>query len=87
MNQFQKNLFNKIQDQANIGEADIFSVADALQNADFADEETVRNLVRQLGTMVNKPVSEEKESRIVDAIVNKQNAGDLESLKNLFNQS
>lgn len=87
MNEFQKNLFSKIQESTNVDTDEVLSIADAVQYADFSDEDTVRNLVRQLGDIANRPVSAEKEDRIVHAIVNNQNSGDFESLRRMFNQS
>lgn len=87
MNEFQKSLLAKIQENANVDTNEVLSIAELVQHADFSDEDTVRNLVRQLGDVANRPVSAEKEDRIVNAIVNNQNSGDFESLRRMFNQS
>lgn len=69
MNHFQKNMFDKIQEKANINPDDIYQIADSVKHANFSDEKTVRNLIRQLSSMANKPISKEKEDKIVEAIV------------------
>ncbi|MHA6251089.1 stage VI sporulation protein F [Oceanobacillus sp. CAU 1775] len=84
MNHFQKNMFDKIQDKANINPDDIYQVADSVKHADFTDEKTVRNLIRQLSKMANKPVSKEKEDKIVEAIVKKKLPMDSKQINNLF---
>lgn len=84
MDKFQKGLFDKIQQSTNINPNDIYKVADSVKNANFSDEKTVRNLVRQLAKMANKPISKEKEDNIVKAIVNNKIPADPKSLNQLF---
>ncbi|WP_249871877.1 stage VI sporulation protein F [Oceanobacillus saliphilus] len=84
MNSFQKGMFDKIQKNSNINPDDIFKVADSIKNADFSDERTVRNLVRHLARMADKPLSKEKEDKIVMSIVNNKMPGDIQSLNQLF---
>ncbi len=84
VNNFQKGLFDKIQQNANINPEEVFKVAESVKNADFSDERTVRNLVRHLAKMANKPLSKEKENRIVQSIVNNKIPTDPQSLNNLF---
>ncbi|APC48425.1 stage VI sporulation protein F [Virgibacillus halodenitrificans] len=84
MNNFQKGLFDKIQKNANIKPEDVFKVADSVKNADFTDEKTVRRLVRQLSKIANKPVSKEKENKIVESIVKNKMPADMQSLNELF---
>lgn len=69
MSHFQKNMFDKIQEKANINPDEIYQIADSVKHANFSDEKTVRNLIRQLSSMANKPISKEKEDKIVEAIV------------------
>lgn len=62
-------MFDKIQEKSNINPDEIYKVADSVKNADFSDEKTVRNLIRQLSSMANKPISKEKEDKIVESII------------------
>ncbi|WP_067725442.1 stage VI sporulation protein F [Oceanobacillus damuensis] len=84
MNNFQKGMFDKIQKNSNINPDDIFKVADSVKNANFSDEKTVRNLVRHLARMADKPLSKEKEDKIVQSIVNNKMPGDIQSLNHFF---
>ncbi|MFD1413870.1 stage VI sporulation protein F [Oceanobacillus jeddahense] len=84
MNNFQKGMFDKIQKNTNIQPDEVYKVADSVKHADFSDEKTVRNLVRQLSQMANKPLSKEKEDKIVQSIVKNKMPGDVNSLNNLF---
>ncbi|MFS0672681.1 stage VI sporulation protein F [Ornithinibacillus sp. 179-J 7C1 HS] len=78
------NPFDKIQQSAGISPSEIYKVADSVKNANFSDEKTVRRLVRQLAKMANKPISKEKEDKIVKSITNNKVPGDLNSLNQLF---
>jgi hypothetical protein len=84
VNNFQKGMFDKIQKNSNINPDEIMKVADSVKNANFSDEKTVRNLVRHLSRMAEKPLSKEKEDKIVRSIVNNKMPGDLQSLNQLF---
>ncbi|GIO28463.1 stage VI sporulation protein F [Ornithinibacillus bavariensis] len=78
------NPFDKIQQSAGISPSEIYKVADSVKNANFSDERTVRKLVRQLARMANKPISKEKEDKLVQSITNNKIPSDLNSLSQLF---
>ncbi|PAV29506.1 stage VI sporulation protein F [Virgibacillus profundi] len=84
MNNFQKGLFDKIQQKSNINPDDVYKAADSVKNADFTDEKTVRQLVRHLAKIANKPISKEKEDKIVQSIVKNNMPMDMQSLNQLF---
>ncbi|MFC4387670.1 stage VI sporulation protein F [Gracilibacillus marinus] len=84
MSDFKNNAFDQIQKKSNINPDQIMKVAKSVQNADFSDEATVRNLVKQLAKMSGKPVSKEKEDKIVRAITNNNMPSDMNTLSKLF---
>lgn len=84
MNSYQKGMFDKIQKNADINPDEIFQVADSVKHADFSDEKTVRDLIQRLSKMANKPVSKEKEDKIVEAIIKNKIPMDPKSMNNLF---
>ncbi|MCP3025847.1 stage VI sporulation protein F [Halobacillus sp. A5] len=84
MSNFQKNIFDHLQNKANINPDDVYKVADSVKNADFSDEKVVRRLVRQLARVANKPVSKQKEDKIVEAIVNQNIPLDMNTLSKYF---
>lgn len=84
MSDNQKGIFNQIKNKTNLKPDDIFKVANSVQNADFTNEKTVRDLVKQLSHMANKPISKEKEDKLVQAIVNNKIPADSQSLNRLF---
>ncbi len=64
MSDFKQNMFDQIQKKSNVQPDDIFKVAQSVQNADFSDEKTVRQLVKQLARLSGKSVSKQKENKI-----------------------
>jgi len=84
VNNFQKGMFDKIQKNTNIRPEEVYKVADSVKHANFSDEKTVRNLVKQLSQMAGKPLSKEKEDKIVQSIIKNKMPGDVNSLNNLF---
>jgi len=84
VNNFQKGLFDKLQENANVNPDDVYKVADSVKHADFSDEKTVRKLVRHLAKMANKPISKEKENKIVESITKNKMPKDMSSLNQLF---
>lgn len=67
---FSDNFFNKIEKKTNVGKDTILSLAKKLQNSNFKDESTLREVIRELGKMTGKEVSKEKEEKIIEAVVN-----------------
>ncbi|WP_067836556.1 stage VI sporulation protein F [Amphibacillus sediminis] len=84
MSDFQKGIFDHIQNKANIKPEQVFKVAQSVQNADFTDEATVRDLVKQLSQLANKPISKEKEDKLVNSITKNNLPHDLNTLGQLF---
>jgi hypothetical protein len=66
---FTDNFFKKVQNKTNIDKTTIIDLAQKLQNANMKDEETIRNVIKEISTLTNKEVSKEKEDKIVNAIL------------------
>ncbi|GAA0297072.1 hypothetical protein GGQ92_000427 [Gracilibacillus halotolerans] len=79
-------MFDQISKKTNMKPDDILKVAQSVQNADFSDQKTVRQLVKQLSQMTGKPVSKQKEDKIVQAITNNNLPKDMNTLTKLFKQ-
>ena len=84
MSQFKKGLFDKLEQNSNIDSSDVYKVAESVKNADFSDEKTVRNLVRQLARLANKPISKEKEDKIIESITKNKMPTDMQTLNKIF---
>lgn len=81
---FQDNLFDKIQQKSDVNPDEIYKVADSVKHADFSDEKTVRELVRRLSRIANKPISKAKEDKIVKSITSSNMPVDMQSLNKMF---
>lgn len=77
-------MFDKIQQNANINPDDIYKVAESVKNANFKDEDTVRDLVQRLSRMAKKPISKQKEDKIVEAITKNKMSMDPNSMNKFF---
>ncbi|SDQ54260.1 Stage VI sporulation protein F [Virgibacillus subterraneus] len=84
MSNFQDNLFDKIQQKSDVNPDEIYKVADSVKHADFSDEKTVRELVRRLSRIANKPISKAKEDKIVKSITSSNMPVDMQSLNKMF---
>jgi len=79
-------LFDQIEKKTNVKKEDIFALAQSVANADFRDEETVRNIVTRVARLANVDVSKEKEDKIVKAVTSNNMPLNISSLANMFNQ-
>ena len=66
---FTDNFFKKVQNKTNIDKTTIIDLAQKLQSANMKDEETIRNVIKEISNLTNKEVSKEKEDKIVNAIL------------------
>lgn len=65
---------------------DVFELANSLQNANFKDEKTVRNVIRRVSQIANKPVSKEMEEQIIKSIVNDGKQLDFNTISKMMNK-
>ena len=66
---FSDNFFDKIERKSKVGKQTILDLANKLQQSDLKNEETLREVIRELGEMTGKSVSKEKEDKIIEAVV------------------
>ncbi|PGY11352.1 stage VI sporulation protein F [Bacillus sp. AFS031507] len=78
--------FKNIEKKTGVNMKDILDLANSLQNANFKDEKTVRNVIRRVSQIANKPVSKEMEDQIVKSIVNDGKQIDLNTISNMINK-
>ena len=65
---FGDSFFKKVEKKTNINKETILSLADKLQKSDMKDENTLRQVIRNISDMTGREVSKEKEQKIIDAI-------------------
>lgn len=81
------DFFKDIEERTNVKTQDLFEFVTSIQNEDFSDEERVRQLISGVSQLAGVPVSEEKEEKLMKAIVNKEIPMDFSTLAKMFNQS
>lgn len=72
------NLFNRITEKTNVDKDTIIGLARKLQEGDFKNKDTLREIIHELSDITGKEVSEEKETKIIDMIINDKVPKDLE---------
>ena len=66
---FKDSLFNRIEQKTNINKKTILDLANKIQNNNMKDENTLREVIKEISNITGKEVSEEKENKIIDAII------------------
>ena len=77
---FGDSFFNKVEKKTNVNKATILSIASKLQNSDLKDEQTLRNLVKEISQVAGRDVSEEKTDKIIQTILNDKIPKDLDKM-------
>lgn len=72
------NLFNRITEKTNVDKDTIIGLARKLQEGNFKDRNTLKEIIHELSDITGKEVSEEKENKIIDMIVNDKVPKNLE---------
>ncbi len=80
------SFFKKIEQKTGVSMDEVFTLANAIQYADFSDEKQVKKIVRKVSKIANKPISKELEEQIVKSVVEKGNKLNLNEIANMMNQ-
>lgn len=67
---FKDSLFKRIEGKTNINKDTILSLANKIKENNMKDEKTLREVIQDLSNMTGKKISEEKENKIIEAIIN-----------------
>jgi hypothetical protein len=78
--------FKNVEKKTGVNMKDILELANSLQNANFKDETTVRNVIRRVSQIANKPVNRETEDKIVQSIVNDGKQLDFNTISKMINK-
>ncbi len=79
--------FQKIEKKTGVKIDDIFTLANSIRNANFKDEATVRNIIKKVGQLANKPVRKETEDQLVNVIVNKPDQINFNKITEMMNKN
>lgn len=63
---------------------EVFTLANAIQYADFKDERQVRKIIRNVGKLANKNVSPQMEDELVKSIVNGGKSFNFSDIENML---
>ena len=77
---FSDNFFKRVEKKTNVNKETILSLANKLQQGDMKDENTLREVIQELGRMTGKDVSKEKEDKIISAVVNDNIPKDIDKM-------
>lgn len=72
------NLFERIEKKTNVSKDTIVNLARKLQDGNFKDENTLREIIGELSIITGKDVSEEQKQKIINTIVNDKVPKDIE---------
>lgn len=82
LNQF----FGLIEKKTGVKMDEVMKLVNSLENANFKDENTIRNIIKKVSKIANKSVSKEKEEMIVHAILNNKVPKDLSNLSKMMDK-
>ncbi|MED3563448.1 sporulation protein [Bacillus sp. MUM 116] len=77
--------FKNIEKKTGVNMKEIFDLANSLQNANFKDEKTVRNVIKRVSQIANRHVPQELEDQIVKSIINDGKSLDFNTITNMMN--
>lgn len=75
---FSDSFFDKVKRKTNVDKDTILSLAKKLQEGNMKDENTIREVIRDISHMTGKEVSVEKEQKIIDTVMNDNVPKDLD---------
>lgn len=67
---FGDNFFKRVENKTKVDKDTIINLAQKLQNSNMKDEQTLREVIKEISTLTGKEVSKEKEDKIINTIVN-----------------
>ncbi len=75
---FSDSFFKKIEKKTNVDKETILSLANKLQEGNMKDEDTLKEVIHDISRMTGREVSQEKEQKIINAVLNNQVPDNLE---------
>lgn len=79
---FSDDFFNKIEKKTNVNKETILGLAKKVQKSNMKDENNLRDLIKEISNIAGKPVSKEKEDKIINAIVNDKIPNNIDKFVN-----
>lgn len=73
-----EDIFERIEKKTNVNKDTIIKLAKELENGNFKDENTLRNIIGEISTITGKTVSKEKEDKIVNMVISDKVPKDID---------
>lgn len=77
---FSDNFFKRVESKTKVNKETILDLAKKLQEGNMKNEKTLREVINELGKMTGKNVSEEKQNKIIDAVINDNVPKDIDKM-------
>lgn len=67
---FSDSFFKKVEKKTNVNKQTILDLASKLQNGNMKNEDTLREVIQDISRITGREVSQEKEQKIIDTVMN-----------------
>ena len=74
------SFFNRVQKKTNVSKDSIMNLAKKLQGDNMKDEDTLRDVIKELSIMTGKEVSKEQEEKIIKTVINDKIPDNLDKM-------
>jgi len=76
---FTDNFFKRVEKKTNVNKETILSLAERLQDDNMKNENVLREVIQQIGSLTGKKVPKEKEDKIVKTIIDDKVPNNIEN--------
>jgi hypothetical protein len=73
-----EDIFERIEKKTNVNKDTIIKLAKELENGNFKDENTLRNIIGEISVITGKTVSKEKEDKIINMVISDKVPKDID---------
>ena len=73
-----EDIFERIEKKTNVNKDTIIKLAIELENGNFKDENTLRNIIGEISVITGKTVSKEKEDKIINMVISDKVPKDID---------
>ena len=80
------HFFKNVEKKTGVNMNEIFQLAQSLQHANFQDERTVRQVVKRVARIANRPISRELEDKLVRTLIKDGKELDFQTIANMLNK-
>ena len=77
---FKDNFFKRVENKTNVNKETILALAKKLQDSNMKNEDTLREVVKDISNLTGKEVSKEKEDKIINAIIQDKFPKDIDKM-------